>query len=64
MSAQASGSAVDAIKTELTKSRSEWERRLGAIRSDRRRESAPLENDFEEQAVQRIGLRSFGPIKK
>lgn len=41
------------IRAALREARTGWERRLGAIRADRRRESAPLEADFEEQATQR-----------
>jgi len=37
----------------LREKRAQWERRLAAIQADRRRASAPLEQDFAEQAVQR-----------
>ena len=45
--------ARDSAEEALRRQRAEWEVRLRAIRDDRRRESAPLEADFEEQAVQR-----------
>ena len=41
------------LKLELLDTQKEWERRLEAIRSDRRRQSAPLDPDFEDQATQR-----------
>jgi DnaK suppressor protein len=41
------------LELKLLDTQLEWERRLEAIRSDRRRQSAPLENDFEDQATQR-----------
>ena len=41
------------IETALHDSRSEWERRLGAIRSDRRHETTPLDRDLDDQAIQR-----------
>lgn len=41
------------IEKKLIEARAEWERRLDAIRADRRRENAPLEQDFEDQVVQR-----------
>jgi RNA polymerase-binding transcription factor DksA len=43
----------DQARTKLLGARDEWRRRLTAIQADRRRENAPLEADFEEQAVQR-----------
>ena len=33
------------IEARLVEARTDWERRLDAIRADRRRESAPLEQD-------------------
>jgi len=41
------------IETTLRESRAEWEKRLQAIQADRRRRGGALEQDFEEQAVQR-----------
>jgi RNA polymerase-binding transcription factor DksA len=41
------------IEAELRQARKDWERRLTAIQSDRRRESAPLDKDWEDQATQR-----------
>ena len=41
------------IEAKLLDTQTEWERRHEAIQTDRRRESAPLEADFEEQATQR-----------
>jgi RNA polymerase-binding transcription factor len=41
------------VEAKLLEARSHWERRLDAIRSDRRRERAPLDPDFAEQAVER-----------
>lgn len=37
----------------LLESQGEWNHRLSAIRSDRRRAGGPLDPDFSEQAVQR-----------
>lgn len=44
---------LDEIREQLLASRAAWERRIGAIRTDRRHENAPLDPDFAEQAVQR-----------
>ncbi len=37
----------------LEETRGQWQRRLDAIRTDRRRQNAPLSPDFADQAVQR-----------
>lgn len=41
------------LEVKLLDSQMEWERRLEAIRSDRRRQGEPLVPDFEDQATQR-----------
>lgn len=41
------------LQQKLLSAREEWERRLGAIQSDRRRRSAPLVADSDDQAIQR-----------
>ena len=41
------------LKLKLLDTQREWGRRLEAIQSDRRRQSEPLDPDFEEQATQR-----------
>ena len=41
------------LEAVLKERRSEWEQRLDKIRGDRRRENAPLDPDFAEQATQR-----------
>lgn len=41
------------IEAALLDQRADWERRLQAIQADRRRESAPLDRDFADQAIQR-----------
>lgn len=46
-------SLYETAEAALRERRNEWMRRLAAIRRDRRRENAPLEQDFAEQAVQR-----------
>lgn len=43
----------EAFESALKSARSEWERRLGAIQGDRRREKAPLVADLPDQAIQR-----------
>jgi RNA polymerase-binding protein DksA len=43
----------ESFESALKSARSEWEKRLNAIRSDRRREKAPLVADFPDQAIQR-----------
>ena len=40
-------------QAKLLDKRADWERRLEAIQADRRRESAPLDRDSEDQAIQR-----------
>lgn len=41
------------IEAKLLDSRNDWERRLEVIKADRRRQSAPLERNFDDQAIQR-----------
>jgi RNA polymerase-binding transcription factor DksA len=41
------------VQAKLLEARIEWERRLDAIQADRRREGAPLDPDFGDQAIQR-----------
>jgi RNA polymerase-binding transcription factor DksA len=41
------------LQAKLLATRSEWEKRLGAIQADRRRVSAPLVTDSDDQAIQR-----------
>lgn len=43
----------EAIRAVLLDSRAQLEKRLEAIRADRRHQSAPLDPDFEDQAIQR-----------
>jgi len=41
------------LEAKLLATRDEWEKRLAAIQSDRRRQSAPLVADSDDQAIQR-----------
>jgi len=45
-------SSERALKERLLSERGEWERRLGAIQRDRRREAGPLDRDTQEQVTQ------------
>ena len=40
-------------KAKLLDTRTKWERRLEVIQADRRRQSAPLDSDLDDQAIQR-----------
>jgi RNA polymerase-binding protein DksA len=44
---------VRELEAKLRATREEWERRLDAIQADRRRQSAPLVADSDDQAIQR-----------
>jgi len=48
-----SASQIEDAKKKLLEMRTQWESRLSAIQSDRRRGKGALEADFAEQAVQR-----------
>lgn len=45
-------SNTESFKKQLLSERGEWEHRLGAIRRDRRRETGPLDADWQEQAIE------------
>lgn len=47
------GGLARELEAKLLAIRSEWERRLRAIQSDRRRQSAPLVADADDQAIER-----------
>jgi len=52
------------IETTLRETRAEWEKRLGAIQVDRRRRGDGLDQDFEEQAVQRENDETLDALDK